>query len=233
MVYHGPSQACETCKRRRKKVSPIFDDACFQLLISPVSSVMSLALYVSPPPSHDAEPSLYPPIPTDRISYCPISPVIRGEFVDCDRLIKRVQTCLRCRQAHRACGGHTVHTNSKFRNYSGREGNPRSFQSMARKCSLPAARVGSEDVLPKEVSSAQSNEYAVRSFFYDYCIISENRQLSRDFLDGLEPLLHRLGMESDFAEACKAVTFASHGRVLFRPSVVRQAQFLHHSVLCR
>ena len=144
---------------------------------------------------------------------------------------------MRCITAKRTCGGYEDGANLIFRRYEGQDGNSSPFQSMARKCSLPV-RVSSlgtdilpEDSRPKEVSDEKIEEFALRAFFYDYCIVSVNQSLSRGYLDGLELMLHHLGMQSDLAKACKVVAFASHGIKLRRPILTRKAEIFYHDLL--
>ena len=124
-----------------------------------------------------------------------------------------------------------------FRQYDGQDGDPVPFKSMARKCSLPVLDSGPGiDVLPKdhkpqEISDEKVEEFALRAFFYDYCIISTNHSLSRGYLDGLELMVQRLGWQSNLAKACKAVAFATHGTKLCRPGLMRKAEVFYHTLL--
>lgn len=124
-----------------------------------------------------------------------------------------------------------------FRRYNGQDGDPVLFKSTARKCSLPV-RVSSpdtdilpEDGQPQEVSDEKVEEFALRAFFHDYCIVSYNQSLSRGYLDGLELMLHHLGRQSDLAKACKVVALANHGIKLHRPGLTRKAETLYHDLL--
>ena len=108
---------------------------------------------------------------------------------------------------------------------------------MARKCSLPVRisgpnnRVMPEDSRPQEISDEKVEEFALRAFFYDYCINSINPSLSKGYLNGLELMLHALGWQSDLAKACKVVAFATHGIVKCRPVLSRKAGILYHDLL--
>lgn len=88
-----------------------------------------------------------------------------------------------------------------------------------------------KDVQPREVSNEKVEEFALRAFFYDYCIISTNPSISRGYLNGLESMLNHLGWQSDPAKACKAVAFASHGIKLSRPGLTRKADILYNDLL--
>ena len=124
-----------------------------------------------------------------------------------------------------------------FRQYDGQDGDPLPFKSNARKCSLPVRVSGPgtdvlpEDSRPQEVSDEEVDEFALRAFFYDYCIVSMNHSLSRGYLDGLELMLQRTGWRCDLAKACKVVAFANHGIKLRRPGLTRKAEVLYHDLL--
>ena len=139
--------------------------------------------------------------------------------------------------AKRTCGGYEDDANLIFRRYEVQDGNTLPFKSMARKCSLPVrvshpgTDILPEDGKPKEVSDEKFEEFALRAFFYDYCIVSMNHSISRGYLDGLELMLHHLGLQSDLAKACKVVAFASHGIKLRRPVLTRKAEIMYHDLL--
>ena len=144
---------------------------------------------------------------------------------------------MRCTTAQRTCGGYEESANCTFREYERQDVDPVTFKSTARKCSLPV-RVSTpgtgilpEDSKPQEVSDEKIEDFALRAFFYDYCIISVNQSLSRGYLNGLEVMLHRLGWQSDLAKACKVVAFANHGIRLCRPILTHKAQVLYHDLL--
>ena len=88
-----------------------------------------------------------------------------------------------------------------------------------------------EDAKPREVPDEKVEEFALRAFFYDYCIISTNHSISRGYLDGLELMVNRLGWQSDLAKACKVVAFASHGIKLSRPGLTRKAEIFYDDLL--
>jgi hypothetical protein len=144
---------------------------------------------------------------------------------------------MRCLNAHRACGGYED-TSSAFRRYEARRSDPPSaFESTARKCSLPkrlpvpGTNILPKESLPSEVSEAESDQLALRAFFYDYCVLPTNQNLSRGFLSGLEKMAHRLGPTSDLAKACQAVGFGSHGKPLHRPTLVDKAERIYQELL--
>jgi hypothetical protein len=145
---------------------------------------------------------------------------------------------MRCIRANRGCGGYEEGGFAAFRFHEaqGAKQSP-SFVSTARKCSLPmrvpipGAEVLPEETLPTEISQAESNGLALRAFFYDYCVVSTNSNLSRGFLSGLEMMAHRLGPKSDLAKACQAVAFASHGKPLHRPKLIHQAEMIYQELL--
>ena len=145
---------------------------------------------------------------------------------------------MRCIKANRGCGGYDDGAFSAFRPYEAQGANQSSsFISTARKCSLPirvplpGTDVLPEDTIPVETSQAESNGLALRAFFYDYCIISTNSNLSRGFLSGLEMMAYRLGPKSDLVKACQAVAFASHGKPLHRPKLIHKAEMFYQELL--
>lgn len=95
----------------------------------------------------------------------------------------------------------------------------------------PETNIIPEDDIPIEISLDKVEEYALRAFFYDYCITTTNQLLSRGFLSGLESLLRQLGPNSDLSRACRIVSFASHGNKLRRPHLLRKAQELSNDLL--
>ncbi len=88
-----------------------------------------------------------------------------------------------------------------------------------------------EDIFPKEVSEDEIEEYALRSFFYDYPVLSTNREVSRGYLDGLEGMLRHLGPKSDLARACKVVACAGLGIRLCRPGLIKKAEVLYQDLI--
>ena len=109
---------------------------------------------------------------------------------------------------------------------------------MARKCCLPADTSSlvtdtqlKDGGLPKEVSKEKLEEFALRGFVYDYCVVSTNQSLSRGYLGSLEVMLYRRGWHSDLAKACKVVEYANHGTLLRRPGLMRKAELMYHDLL--
>ncbi|KAI1868505.1 uncharacterized protein JN550_006421 [Neoarthrinium moseri] len=154
------------------------------------------------------------------------------------------QSCMRCIKAHRVCGGYEDGEFTAFRQYGPQaidetspSGSSPSTASTARKCSLPArvpvpnSDVLTEDAIPPETSEEESNELALRAFFYDFCITSPNANISRGYLSSIEALAHRLGPGSDLVKACQIISFASHGKPLNRPSFVTKGEFLYQDLL--
>lgn len=145
---------------------------------------------------------------------------------------------MRCTKANRACSGYEKVLPSKFQQYEAHGlGQSLAFVSSARKCSLPkrTADPGTgflpEDNLPAHVSAEMSNTLALRAFFYDYCVTSTNKNLSRGYLSGLEMLTQRLGPQSNLVKACQAVSLASHGKPLKRPRIVQLSEAMYHELL--
>ncbi|KAK0105409.1 hypothetical protein ONS96_004799 [Cadophora gregata f. sp. sojae] len=109
--------------------------------------------------------------------------------------------------------------------------------STARKCTLPkrlpipGTDIIPEDTIPTEVTMDESNALALRAFYYDFCIIPTNINLSRGYLAGLETMVNRLGPKSDLAKVCQAVACASHGKPERRPQIVHRAETSYHHLL--
>ncbi|PGH28173.1 hypothetical protein AJ80_00063 [Polytolypa hystricis UAMH7299] len=147
-------------------------------------------------------------------------------------------SCMRCIKAKRACGGYDDGAFCAFRQYEADGTYQLSpSKSIAQKCTLPkrapipGTDVMSQDAIPPEVSAAESNIFALRAFLYDFCVISDNRNLSGGYLSGLEPLAHRLGPKSDLVKACQAVAFASRGKPACRPQLVHKAEIFYQELL--
>jgi hypothetical protein len=146
-------------------------------------------------------------------------------------------SCMRCINANRTCAGYGDSGKLVFRQYEARGGTSSTSHSIARKCSLPPrvpdpiTNIIPEDICPKEVPPEQAEEFALGAFFYDYPTVSTNHHLSRGYLDGLELMLHQLGLQSDLAQACRVVAFANHGIKLCRPGLTRKAEILYHDLL--
>ncbi|KAH8801802.1 putative C6 transcription factor [Xylogone sp. PMI_703] len=145
---------------------------------------------------------------------------------------------MRCLASKRTCGGYENDVHVIFRQYQGYyDKDPISVKLVPRKCSLPirtsipGTDVIPEDGPPKEVPDEKMEEFALRAFFHDYSIISANSSLSRGFLGSIESILHCLGLESDLAKACTAVSMASHGLKLKRPYLLQKAENLYNNLL--
>ncbi|KAF2809790.1 putative C6 transcription factor [Mytilinidion resinicola] len=102
---------------------------------------------------------------------------------------------------------------------------------MPKRVPLPGTDCLPEDILPVETSQTESNALSLRAFFYDYCIISTNPNLSRGFLSGLEMMAYRRGPKCDLVKACQAVSFATHGKPLNRPQLVHKAGVFYQELL--
>ncbi|KAL9612465.1 MAG: hypothetical protein Q9167_002937 [Letrouitia subvulpina] len=124
-----------------------------------------------------------------------------------------------------------------FRQYAGQYGGSVPLKSTARKCTLPvrvpdpSTKMLPEDVTPQEVSAEKTEEFALRAFFHDYCVISTNPSFSLGYLSGLESMINDLGWQSDVAKACRIVAFANHGIKLCRPCLTRKAETYYQDLL--
>lgn len=145
---------------------------------------------------------------------------------------------MRCVTAKRTCGGYDQDARIRIHQYDqGKKPEKSVFHSIIpRKCSLPVREPvkGTEsmpkDSRPIEVNEEKSNEYALRAFFYEYRLVS-NQDASRGFLSNLEHTLHQLGPRSNLAEACRLVAGATYGIKLRRPYITFQAYQKYHELL--
>lgn len=87
------------------------------------------------------------------------------------------------------------------------------------------------DGLPKEIPDGETEARSIQAFLYDYCVVPLDRQASRGYIAGLESMLVRLGLDSDLANACRAVAFANGGITLRRPLLTRKAEMLYAGLL--
>ncbi|UPL00156.1 hypothetical protein LCI18_011090 [Fusarium solani-melongenae] len=146
-------------------------------------------------------------------------------------------SCLRCTRANRNCGGYDQEGLTAFRRYEAVNTCSSSPPSTARRCMLPrrapipGTNLFLSDVGPTETPVKKSYEFALRAFFYDFCIPETNGKLSRGFLSGLEAMAYRLGPESNLVKACQAVSFFSHAKPLNRPHMHERAERLHQELL--
>ncbi|KAB8229524.1 putative C6 transcription factor [Aspergillus alliaceus] len=118
-------------------------------------------------------------------------------------------SCIRCLKSNRTCKGYEV------KDSLGLPLQP-PLGSLARKCSLPARDPAPgtdalpDDAHPKEVTGEVVEESGLRAFFYDYCVVSTHRSLSRGFFHKLGGMVRFTGFRSDLAKACKVVEFGGH-----------------------
>ncbi|KAH7311921.1 hypothetical protein BKA65DRAFT_157572 [Rhexocercosporidium sp. MPI-PUGE-AT-0058] len=77
----------------------------------------------------------------------------------------------------------------------------------------------------------ESNALALRAFYYDFCVVSTNQNLSRGYLTSLEQMVNRLGPKSDLAKVCQAIACASHGKPEQRPQFIQRAETSYHQLL--
>jgi hypothetical protein len=94
---------------------------------------------------------------------------------------------------------------------------------MPKRVPFPGTNILPEDKLPIETSQDESNWLSLRAFFYDYCIISSNPNLSRSYLPGLEMMTYHQETTSNLVRACQAVSFATHWKPLNRPKLLEKA----------
>ena len=69
-------------------------------------------------------------------------------------------------------------------------------------------------------------------FFHDYCLVPENRLLSRGYLEGLETMISHKETSSNLIHATKVVAFANLGSRLGRSSLLQKARIIYSEMLC-
>ncbi|KAL6714188.1 hypothetical protein ACLMJK_008683 [Lecanora helva] len=144
---------------------------------------------------------------------------------------------MRCVKANRVCGGYEQSVNQVFQRYGKVEQNVGSLESAGRKCSLPVQASSSDDRgelvdgQPEEVSDEKADDYAMRAFFFEFCITAPVTGIPRGYLSSLEPMLQGQGWQSNLAKACKIVGYASHSIKLRRPWLARKAELLYQDLL--
>lgn len=69
-------------------------------------------------------------------------------------------------------------------------------------------------------------------FFKDFCVESNNRSISRGFLDGLRSLVDHGGPASDLSQAARIVSLAGTGNRLHRPALLHKAELKFVDLLC-
>jgi hypothetical protein len=143
---------------------------------------------------------------------------------------------MRCINSNRTCTGYEDGTVLAFRQY---ETHQSIFKTRARKCSLPRRTfmpgtdilVADVNIKMTEVSEEQRLDYALRAFFYDFCIVRSDSGASRGFLSSLERMANDLGSSSILVKSCQAVSYITHGQALQRPYLVYNAETIYHEVL--
>jgi hypothetical protein len=98
---------------------------------------------------------------------------------------------------------------------------------------MPGTNILIADVNNKisEVSEDEKLDYALRAFFYDFCIVRSDSDASRGFLSKLERTVNDLGPTSILSKACQAVSYITHGQALQWPHLVDRAEVLYHEIL--
>lgn len=104
---------------------------------------------------------------------------------------------------------------------------------MPRRSYKPGTNILIADVNNKisEVSEDDKCDYALRAFFYDFCIVHSVSNASRGFLSKLERTVNDLGQASILSKACQAVSYITHGQALRWPHLVDRAEVLYHEIL--
>ncbi|KAK9319181.1 hypothetical protein V1517DRAFT_60497 [Lipomyces orientalis] len=133
-------------------------------------------------------------------------------------------SCRRCLKAKRTCPGYQVDADLLFWHYRDSASTGSSHQSSTRPFD-PTGRWLLVS-LPDGTDDPQLDDHAVTAFLNDYCLVLENRLLSRGYLEGLETLLAQAGPSSDLAQATRVVALASNGTKLSRSALVHKARVI-------
>ncbi|KAJ5136781.1 hypothetical protein N7448_005335 [Penicillium atrosanguineum] len=146
-------------------------------------------------------------------------------------------SCTRCVNARRTCGGYETEKALTIQEYDGGKKIALPIRSAARKCSLPVRQrlpgtvALAKDILPKEVPDRDVDDFSLRSFLHEFCIVPSGPTVSYGFLSGIEPILRKMDDQSSLAKACKMAAFASHGIKLNRPVLTAKAEKLNHDLV--
>lgn len=145
---------------------------------------------------------------------------------------------MRCIRANRTCSGYEDNSFEAPSQHKAVDLTDKtSFLTSPRRCSIPIRTLipGTDilppDVSPPEATEAQSNNFALRGFIYDFCLVTGNAKLSRGYLSGIENLVRRLGPKSDLVKACQAVDMACHALPLHRPRFMKRAETFYQQLL--
>lgn len=80
-------------------------------------------------------------------------------------------------------------------------------------------------------SDAEIEARALEGFFHDYCLVPENRILSRGYLEGLQRLITKAKPNSNVLQAAKVVAFANLGSRFGIPNLVQKARTMYSEML--
>ena len=144
---------------------------------------------------------------------------------------------MRCVNARRTCSGYGNEKALTTQDYDGGKKMALPIRSAARKYSLSVRQrltgtaALAKDVPPKELPDRDVDDFTLRSFLHEFCIVPTGSGASHGFLSGIEPKLRKLGDQSSLAKACKMVAFASHGIKLNHPLSTAKAEKLNQSLV--
>jgi hypothetical protein len=80
-------------------------------------------------------------------------------------------------------------------------------------------------------SDAAFEARALESFLHDYCLVPENRVLSRGYLEGLRTSISEAKPDSNVLQAARVVAFANLGSRLGMPNLVQKARVMYSEML--
>ncbi|EXJ87922.1 hypothetical protein A1O1_04849 [Capronia coronata CBS 617.96] len=125
-------------------------------------------------------------------------------------------SCKRCLKSKRTCPGYDEPSSSfHFRHYvpvNHVHDDPDIPPADSRRASGQGDSVRRKTAaVPSDFESAQLEDDALDTFLLEYCVESNDKSISRGFLDGLESLITTAGRSSDLAHAARIVALAGIG----------------------
>lgn len=124
--------------------------------------------------------------------------------IKCD---ERKPACERCIKSRRTCLGYNDDKDVFFRDCGPNPIIPYSLPSSTCSQSCPRPLELSSNLRWTQPDLGYSQ--ALKTFFFDYVLVSKDPSLSRGYFDGLESLLNRTGPNSELANAIELVALAS------------------------
>ena len=143
------------------------------------------------------------------------------------------KSCKRCLKANFKCPGYQDYADLIFRQYQGTDiGHSTARPTRQQLESQNYCPVLRESLLQKTYHGIEIEQRALSTFFDDYCVVSNDRSLSRGYLNDLECLLASAGPSSDITKAVRITSFASLGNKIGEPYLLHQANMIYSELLC-